>query len=151
MDLILYWTLIVIISLMVISVTWQVFTRYILGSSSPITEELSTFMLIWMTLLGSAYAIRQQAHIGIDVITRKFRAENHVRSRYFIYVSIIVFAIFALIIGGVRLVYVTLLFNQTSAALQIPMGYVYMILPLSGIIMIFYSVAEISDLYRSNK
>ena len=44
-----------------------------------------------------------------------------------------------LIIGGSRLVFITLYLEQTSAALNVPLGYVYSVLPLSGIIMLIYN------------
>ena len=56
---------------------------------------------------------------------------------------VILFALFVLVIGGVRLVNITLTLNQISPALGIPMGYVYLVLPLTGILMIYYSLVFI--------
>jgi TRAP-type C4-dicarboxylate transport system permease small subunit len=42
--------------------------------------------------------------------------------------------------GGIRLVWVTLQLNQISASLQIKIGYIYVILPISGLLMIYYSI-----------
>ena len=44
-----------------------------------------------------------------------------------------------LVVGGSGLVWLTLDLGQTSAALQIPLGYVYLVLPLSGLLMMYYS------------
>jgi len=56
-----------------------------------------------------------------------------------------------MVIGGVRLVQITLSPNQISAALQIPLGYVYSVLPLSGALMMFYSATFIIDEIKNLK
>ena len=57
----------------------------------------------------------------------------------FIETCIFVFAALVLVVGGTGLVWLTLDLGQTSAALQIPLGFVYLVLPLSGFLMMFYS------------
>ena len=52
---------------------------------------------------------------------------------------IFLFALFVMVIGGFRLVSITLKLNQISAALQIQLGYVYFVLPLSGLLIMFYA------------
>ena len=51
-DKILEWTLVVSMSLLVVDVLWQVFSRFILQNPSSFTEELARFLLIWVGLLG---------------------------------------------------------------------------------------------------
>ena len=43
--------LIILLSLLVIDVVWQVFTRYILQAPSTFTDELARYLLIWVSLL----------------------------------------------------------------------------------------------------
>ncbi len=45
-----------------------------------------------------------------------------------------------IVTGGLKLIEKTLATSQVSAAMQIPMGYIYFILPLSGAIMMFYAL-----------
>lgn len=52
--------------ILVVDVLWQVFARFFLKDPSSWTEELATFLLIWVTLLGSAVALGRGAHLGID-------------------------------------------------------------------------------------
>ena len=54
-----------------------------------------------------------------------------------------------MVFGGVRLVTITLFLGQTAAALQMPLGYVYLILPISGILIAFYAAIFIIDELRS--
>jgi len=49
----------------------------------------------------------------------------------------------------VRLVWVTLQLNQISASLEIKIGYIYFVLPISGLLMIYYSIHFL--LYEKSK
>jgi TRAP-type C4-dicarboxylate transport system permease small subunit len=147
-DAALSWTLIVLMVIMVFDVSWQVFTRFILRDPSSFTEELATFLLIWIGLLGSAYALRQKAHLGIDILTLRLDPAKRFVWEFVIYSVVICFAAIVLIYGGIRLVNITLYLNQVSAALRIKMGYVYTVLPLTGVLFIFYSLYFMHDAYQ---
>ncbi len=140
LDAFLRQALVWLMALMTVVVTWQVVTRYLLNSPSSYTEELSTYLLIWISLLGTAYALRLRAHLGIDILTRKLDGRSRQISNLVIYLGVILFAGGVFVYGGLRLVYVTLYLNQLSAAFQVPVGYIYLILPLSGVIIIYYSL-----------
>ena len=64
-DSILEKILVVLFGIMILVITWQVFSRFVLNSPSSFTEELSTYILIWISLLGATYAFRKKSHIGI--------------------------------------------------------------------------------------
>ena len=150
-DTILSWFLVALMVAMVATVSWQVATRYVLNSPSSYTEELASYLLIWISLLGAAYALRVRAHLGIDILVRRFQARRRRAARIFSYGTIIVFSLVALIFGGGWLVYVTLDLNQLSAAFQLPIGYVYTVIPLSGLITIYYSVVALLELRQESK
>ena len=131
--------LIFLMGFMVLVVTWQIFTRFILNDPSIYSEEIAGFLLIWIGMLGSTYALLKRSHIGIDIITKNLSGREKNISELFIYFVIILFALSVLVFGGCRLVYITFSLNQISPALGIKMAYVYCVVPISGIIMIIYS------------
>lgn len=137
--------LVFLMAVMVVVVSWQVFTRYVLASPSTWTSELATFLLIWISLLGAAYALRMKAHLGVELLERSLRGSSRIMHAYVVYLSVILFAFFVFVYGGTRLVYITLQLEQASAVLQIPMGYVYLVLPLSGLLMIYYTVVALRE------
>ena len=139
-DSILSKILIVLMAVMVLDVTWQVITRFLLQHPSSFTEELATFLLIWIGLLGASYALRTKAHLGIDILTYKLKGIKRNISILFVNGCIFVFSFTVLVLGGIRLVQITLDLKQISAALGIKMGYVYSVLPITGIIMMYYSL-----------
>lgn len=141
--------LVTLMIVMVVTVSWQVITRYLLNSPSSYTEELATYLLIWISLLGAAYALRVRAHLGIDVLVRRLRKDRQRTMRHAAYLVVIVFSLAAFVFGGSWLVYVTLDLNQLSAAFQVPIGYVYLVLPLSGLLMTYYSIIAMVELRRT--
>ncbi|MDG1052450.1 MAG: TRAP transporter small permease, partial [Flavobacteriaceae bacterium] len=61
---------------------------------------------------------------------------------------IIFFVFCAFILGGLRLVYITYLLGQFSPALQIPLSLVYFVVPVSGLLIIFYKVSDLINYYK---
>ncbi len=62
---------IVIFAALVLDVLWGVVSRYVFGAQSRWTEELAIYLLVWVSLLGSTLAFRDQAHLGVDYFVGK--------------------------------------------------------------------------------
>ena len=142
-DSVLEKVLVVIMSAMVINVLWQVFSRYILANPSSFTDELARYLMIWVGVLGAAYVAGKGNHVAITYFSEKFSQANHRKVQTFINLTILTFAILGMLIGGVRLVYITLVLEQLSPALKIPLGVVYSVIPISGVLIIFYKILDL--------
>jgi TRAP-type C4-dicarboxylate transport system permease small subunit len=135
----------VVVAILVADVLWQVFTRFILKSPSIWTEELATFMLIWVALLGAAVALSRGAHLGIDYFVGKLSIKTRLYTEIFVFLCISVFSFCVMILGGIDLVKSTLQLNQLSPALGIKVGYVYLAVPISGFFLALYSVIALVE------
>ncbi|GGZ16464.1 C4-dicarboxylate ABC transporter permease [Echinicola pacifica] len=144
------YVLMVIMALMVINVTWQVLSRYILMSPSSFTDELARFLLIWLGMLGAAYVAGHNEHLAIDILPSKLSGKPKMRLMVFIHLIIICFAVPVMIFGGCNLVYITYMLGQKSTTLQIPLAYVYTVIPISGILIFAYQIADIKLLLSRN-
>jgi len=142
--------LVTLMAIMLVSVLWQVFSRYVLNDPSSMTDELARFLLIWIGILGAAYASGQKLHIAIDILPQKLSTKNKYKMSVLHNVLIILFAIAALIIGGSRLVYITETLDQHSPALDLPLSIVYLVVPISGLVVTFYKALEIINLKKLN-
>lgn len=129
--------LMVIMAVMVMNVTWQVFSRYVIQSPSSFTDELSRYLLVWLGMLGAAYVAGQGNHLAIDILPTKLTGEAKRKLLMVINVVIILFVIPVMIMGGTNLVYITFILEQKSATLQLPLAYVYMMIPFSGLLVLF--------------
>ncbi len=140
--------LLIIMSSMVLTVLWQVFSRYVLENPSSFTEELARYLMIWLGVLGAAYVSGKNNHVSINYFYLKFSIKNQIILKKIIILIIILFVLFAFVIGGSRLVYITYVLGQFSPALQIPLSIIYSVLPVSGLLIIFY---KLSDFINYNK
>lgn len=141
-DKLLGWLVTIFMGILVINVLWQVASRFLLGDPSSFTDELAGYLLIWVGLLGAAYATGQKQHLAIDLLSAKLSEKGKKSQTLFINIIIAVFALVVLVIGGGNLVFITFYLGQISSALQIPVGYVYVVLPLSGLFIIYYAVVD---------
>lgn len=139
-DRLLEFILVTLMMLLVLDVTWQVFARYILENPSSYTDELARFLLIWVSLLGAAYAHGQKKHLAIDIFPQSLNPYNQKRLDQLIQILVIGFSLCVMCIGGGRLVFITLYLKQFSSALQLPLGFIYMVIPLSGSLIVFYGI-----------
>ncbi|MGE4287570.1 MAG: TRAP transporter small permease [Salinivirgaceae bacterium] len=145
-DRILEVTLIGLMTILVVDVLWQVFGRYVLSSPSSFTDELAGYLLIWVGVLGAAYVTGQKEHLAIDLLIQKSKPLTQKRLLFTINLVIALFAIFVMVIGGSWLMLTRFQLNVNSAALHLPLGYVYSVMPISGLLMLYYSlVFMISD------
>ncbi|MCY3997900.1 MAG: TRAP transporter small permease [Flavobacteriaceae bacterium] len=136
--------LVIIFGLLVVNVVWQVVSRYVINQPSSFTEEFARFALIWLTVLGTAYINGQrQGHLSMDFLLRRLSNHKRQKRQKLIQVLMAIFAFVVMVIGGGNVVYTTLSLGQTSPSLLIPLGYVYVIVPISGLIIIFFSVYNI--------
>lgn len=146
-DRVLSITLVVIMAALVLDVLWQVFTRFVLRNPSSYTEELARYLMIWVGLLGAAYAAGKHMHLSVDLLRLEGRLQ--LAHTLVVYGFTVLFAIGALVVGGGRLVWTMLYLGQTSAALAIPLGYLYLAVPISGLLITFYAAYDISEALRA--
>ena len=141
--------LIVLMTVLVLDVLWQVFSRYLLSSPSSFTDELAGFLLIWVGVLGAAYVAGRKEHLAIDILIQRSPPARQRKLLYLIHALIFLFALSVMFIGGVYLVYTRFVLQVKSAALQLPLGYVYIVLPISGLIIMYYEVLHMLNLKRT--
>lgn len=139
-DKLLEWLLVFLMGISVVNVLWQVFTRFILNNPSSFTEELARYLLIWVGLLGASYCVGRKLHLAIDLLPLKLEGRRRQYLEVFIQTTTFLFSLVVMVIGGIELVSITLLLEQTSAALQWKLGYVYLVIPFSGALMMFYAL-----------
>jgi TRAP-type C4-dicarboxylate transport system permease small subunit len=127
-----------LMGVMVLNVTWQVFSRYVLGDPSSFTDELSRYSMIWLGLLGAAFVSGKQGHLAIDLLAQRLKGKQLIYLQLFGHGMVIFFAAVVMVWGGGNLVYISQLLQQKSATLQVPLSWVYGMLPVSGLLVVYY-------------
>ncbi len=138
----LYFTAFLLI-IMTSLVVWQVFTRYILSNPSVFTEELVRIILVWSSFLGAAYAFGTRQHMALVFLKEKLKGNSQRAICVFIDIMILVFATVVLIKGGYKLVLGVE--GVKTPILGISKQTVYMIAPISGILITIYQLVNIKE------
>ena len=120
---------------MVAIIFGQVIARYAFSNSLTWSEEAGRYLFVWMTFLGTALAVRNRSHVALDVLIGKLPQYLQKPVIAFGYLSMMALA-GVMIYAAVNMM--TMGSRQLSAALQLPMRWVYMVLPVSGVMIIFY-------------
>jgi TRAP-type C4-dicarboxylate transport system permease small subunit len=127
---------------MVVIIFAQVLARYAFSNSLSWSEEIGRYLFVWMTFIGSAIAVRNRLHVSLDMFVSHLPRQLQKICLLISYVSMAVFTA-VLIYGGYR--FVVRGSQQISAAMQLPMHYVYIVLPVGGGLIFFYLL---KDLYE---
>ncbi|NNM06400.1 MAG: TRAP transporter small permease [Gemmatimonadetes bacterium] len=138
------WILVGLMSVMVVDVTWQVTSRFVFRSPSSFTEELAGFLLIWIGLLGAAYGVRTRAHLGIDLLVERMGGGWRKAAETLAHLLVVCFALATMVGGGLWLVRLAFRLEQVSASLGVRMGFVYLALPLSGVLVSLFSLEALA-------
>lgn len=141
LDKILGWFCIIIFSFMVLMTTYQVIVRYVFSNPSALSETLTKYAFVWLILYSSAYVFGQRDHISINFVKDKQKESTKRFLNIFIELIVIIFACLVMVYGGIRVSSMNLL--QFDSILNVPTGYIYSAIPLSGILIIIYSIYNI--------
>jgi len=127
-------------SIAIISLNIQVFTRYILGDSASWSEELAMFLFTWSILLVGSLGVREKFHVSLtfflDLLSEKIRG---VTVRILHFITLVVGIVFAF--SGVNYVERTL--GQVSAAVQYPVEWLHVSAPVAGILISVHALAHL--------
>ena len=110
----------------------QVVLRYVFESPFSWAEELARYLLIWITCLGSACAIRDGMHISINYLRSKLSGPLQTVVTAAIYVLSLLFFIYCIKEGST---FSLAQWTQRSTAMQIPMTFPYLAIPLGFAVM----------------
>lgn len=140
--------IIAIFATLVVCVTWQVISRYALGTPSVLTDEIARFLFMWLALIGGAYTFGARRHLAIDLLTDNLTGRSKLASEAAILVVVATFAGIVMMWGGGSLVARTFSSGQVTPALRISMGWVYAAIPFAGAVIVYYCALFFADVAR---
>ena len=133
---------------MVLLTCWQVFTRYILKNPSSWSEEMVSYLFAWMALLGASVVVGERGHMNIPVLVERLKPGARKFFAVFAEIVACVFAAVILVYGGLQIT--SLAMGQMTSSLGVPIGMFYIVLPLSGILNVIYTILNIIEILNGN-
>ena len=127
----------------------QVSFRYLFNNPLGWPEELVRYLIILIVYVGASIAVREKSHICVDIIPTFFPATK----RYTNYLSIFFGMIFSVIIIvlGIKFVRSLMESGQIAISLEVPIYYVYTILPIGGVLLLFHYIFGIIEKSHTKK
>lgn len=126
---------------LVVIVAWQVFTREVLNDSATWTEESARYMFVGLALFAAAYVFSERGHIAVEILVERLPERGQQAAAVVIELIVIGFVTLVFIIGGLRIA--DNAWNQNLSTLPLSVGQAYLLLPISGALIVFYSVYHI--------
>jgi|OpeIllAssembly_1097287.scaffolds.fasta_scaffold458824_2 TRAP-type C4-dicarboxylate transport system permease small subunit len=130
---------------MTILVFLQVLFRYLLNSPLDWSEELASFALVWMALLGACVGLKKDEHPRLDLIISRLPQKTQRLIRILFNLAILSMLV---LLAYYSLKLTVSMRLQLTAALQYSVSFVYAVLPVSATIMIIHLGVETIVLLR---
>lgn len=138
-----------LIVVMVILVLWQVVARYFLQTPSTFSEILTRYLFVWLVLVTATYAFGKEDHMYISALNNKLRGSMETIVNVMIDALTILFAVCVMVYGGSIITGMQMISMDPS--LHIPMGVVYAIIPVCGVVIVLYCCCNIVDKLKKEK
>ncbi len=142
-----------LVGLLTVPVGMQVIARY--TGIIPVylwTEELATFIFVWIVMLGSILAVWDRTHFDVHVMPEATSPFGRLLQQGFVNVMI---AVFALLFCWYGIGYLEFGSIQNSVMLRMNMAFTYVTVPLAGlgwaVFSIYHLIEEIQIYLDSRK
>lgn len=144
MDRILYWITALLFTLLVVTVIWQVFARQVLDSPAVWTDEAVRMAFVWLGLFASAMVFGERGHIAMEFVVRRFSGPVQKAVALAVQALVLLFAVVVMVWGGLRAALNA--WELGLSVLPFSFGQMYLVLPIAGAIIVFYSLHYLREL-----
>jgi len=142
--------LFIVVSSIFCIIILQVFFRFVLRHSLPWTEELTRYLLVWLTFLGFSYHVKNDSHSRIAAFIGLFpqiiqKVCEIIVNSIFLFTSLIMTWL------GIKLVILQLSTNRMPTSMPIPMFLFSIVIPLGFLFSSFYLSSRVWNGIRNIK
>ena len=131
------------LAVMVVLVFGNVVLRYAFNSGITVSEELSRWLMVWLTFLGAVVALRDHAHLGVDTLVRALSPMGK-RICFVLSYALMLYADWLLLAGSWRQTIITM--GDRAPATNLSVGLFYgagIVFGVSAGIILIYDLARV--------
>lgn len=122
-----------------------VFCRYFLHIGLGWTEEAARYLQVWMTFIGATVAVKRWSHFQLMIVNDRIPAGWRRATRLFALAVVMALAII-MVVNGAEITEIS--WNQTSPIMSWNFGYLYLVVPVSGVLMLGFALRHLADVLR---
>lgn len=142
------WILAVLIGIMMVDIFAAVIVRYVLHTALNFSEELGRYTFVWIVFIGMARCIATDKHVALDLLPNFLKGKAS-RNLYAVIYVLCAGFFTALTQAGLALCKVGA--RQKSATMRIPMNYIYLCIPICGVISLFFLLLKLYRLFKKEE
>lgn len=144
---VLYGFSVVAMSVMLVIIFAQVVTRYLFNYTPEWSEELARFLFVWVVFLGSALIMGESGHLAVQFLPDKFKG-TALGTVLDVVINVCGYVFIGLLLTqGWKMT--SIMTFQRAPGLDIPMSWVYVIIPVSCVLMLLYLFRETLRIFRN--
>jgi TRAP-type C4-dicarboxylate transport system permease small subunit len=117
----------------------QVLTRYVFNDPLAWTEEVSRHLFVWMVFFGASGALRERSHVAIELVVVRLPRQAQLAAALLCNL-LVLFFLGNLLYWGVKAV--DRMWTLPTATLELPVGLVYTVFPITAALMIVRTVVN---------
>ncbi|NLE96998.1 MAG: TRAP transporter small permease [Propionibacterium sp.] len=148
LDSFLKWASVILFAALVIIVAWQVITRTA-GDASTWAEEGARYSFVWLAFFSTTLVFSEKGHIAVDLLVRRQPKAGQKTTAIFAQLCIMAMAILVFIWGGLRAA--NRAWGQQLSSLPGTVGMMYTVLPITGVLILFYSIYHTLQIIRDEE
>ena len=137
--------------IMTLAVAAQIVCRYILAMPLDWSEEMARFCFVWCIYMGASYACMNRKHLKIDAALFLFPRAWRPWVEFLGKILFLTFAVILVIASWQHFYGITILREQLSPAMRIPMGIAYGAIPLSFGLIIIRLLQDMRRFFRDKE
>ncbi|MEB3101837.1 TRAP transporter small permease [Ferviditalea candida] len=140
--------LFIFLSVMTIVVALQVLFRYVINEPLFWTEELARYLMIYIVYMGASVGVRWGSHVGFTFFVGRI---SPALAKWLAIIANLGLLAFTLnfIYYGLQIALQN--YDQLSGAMEIPMTYLFMVLPISGVLIIIQLLPHLERQFKELK
>lgn len=137
----------IILGAMSLVVAGNVFFRFILNSSLSWADEVAQMLLVWLTFIGAALAIKEKSHYVLNFLSEKLKGKSK-RVFWMIQQLLTLFAIGVLLFFSAIVTWKIRLW--VMPATEISRVFVYIACPIGCLLMFYFALKNMLNDYKEN-
>ena len=132
-------------AVMSVLVCMQVISRFFFSHSFQWAEEMGRYLFIWSTMLASACAVHSHLNIGVDIVVNNIKGKTQYIVKLMAQIFMIL-AVYILTVYGAKQTIDVYSAGQTATSFPVSAAVLYLSVPVSGALMLFYSTVQLLEL-----
>lgn len=130
----------VLMVVMTAIISWQIFGRFVLNDTPKWSEQLAGILMVYMTMIGGALALRENRHIALTYFRDRWSPRARARARLLSYLLVAAFGLL-MMVSGFRMTH--LVQAWTIPTLGVSQSLNYWSFPVAGLLIFVFALDKI--------